>query len=163
MRRIGYRVPDTACSVGFAAVNRDKRGLTLDLHTDDGRRRLLALLAGADVFVENWRPGVAEREWLVPLRGIAAHDVVPTLKALLSPVTGSMTMADCLALLARNDIPAAEVLDLDGHLAHRQVRHNGTYRTYDEPRIGTMRRARYPGLGSRWSDPAPSTGAPGRD
>jgi crotonobetainyl-CoA:carnitine CoA-transferase CaiB-like acyl-CoA transferase len=45
----------------FMAVNRNKRSVTLDLkdHADIATAR--ALIADADVVVENWRPGTADR------------------------------------------------------------------------------------------------------
>jgi crotonobetainyl-CoA:carnitine CoA-transferase CaiB-like acyl-CoA transferase len=48
-------------SVAFLAVNRNKRSIVLDLHTDPGRRAMHRLVAKADIVVENFRPGVAER------------------------------------------------------------------------------------------------------
>lgn len=45
----------------FASVNRNKRSITLDLKTAEGRETLLALIDGADVVVENYRAGVMER------------------------------------------------------------------------------------------------------
>ena len=45
----------------FHAVNRDKRGIVLDLQTPEGREALHALVAGADVVVHSFTPGVAER------------------------------------------------------------------------------------------------------
>jgi formyl-CoA transferase len=45
----------------FMALNRNKRSIVLDLKLPADRDRLLRLLAGADVLVENFRPGVAER------------------------------------------------------------------------------------------------------
>jgi CoA:oxalate CoA-transferase len=45
----------------FASVNRNKRSIKLDLKTDDGKAVLHKLLASADVFVENMRPGVRDR------------------------------------------------------------------------------------------------------
>jgi crotonobetainyl-CoA:carnitine CoA-transferase CaiB-like acyl-CoA transferase len=45
----------------FVAFNRNKRSLTLDLREDRGRDAVRALLRTADVFVENFRPGVTER------------------------------------------------------------------------------------------------------
>ena len=48
-------------SAYFASVNRNKRGIVLDLRTDDGRATLDRLLAGADLLVHNYRPSTAER------------------------------------------------------------------------------------------------------
>ena len=48
-------------SAGFLAVNRNKRSLAIDLRSELGREAFLKLLAGADVVVENFRPGVMAR------------------------------------------------------------------------------------------------------
>jgi crotonobetainyl-CoA:carnitine CoA-transferase CaiB-like acyl-CoA transferase len=48
-------------SVAFRSVNRNKRGMRLDLRDDDDRAAFADLVAGADVLVENFRPGVMER------------------------------------------------------------------------------------------------------
>jgi crotonobetainyl-CoA:carnitine CoA-transferase CaiB-like acyl-CoA transferase len=45
----------------FTTVNRNKRSLALDLKTPEGFRVLEHLVEGADVFVQNFRPGVAAR------------------------------------------------------------------------------------------------------
>lgn len=45
----------------FRAVNRNKRGLCLDLKHPAGREILLRLVAGADILVESFRPGVMDR------------------------------------------------------------------------------------------------------
>jgi alpha-methylacyl-CoA racemase len=45
----------------FAALNRGKRSLRLDLKTDAGRAALLRLSGRADVLVESFRPGVMDR------------------------------------------------------------------------------------------------------
>ena len=45
----------------FLALNRNKRSIVLDLKQPLERERLLALLADADVLVESFRPGVADR------------------------------------------------------------------------------------------------------
>lgn len=45
----------------FQSVNRNKRGIVLDLKSDGGREVLLQLLARADVVVENFRVGVMDR------------------------------------------------------------------------------------------------------
>jgi len=41
----------------YLGVNRSKKSVALDLKSDDGRRALRALIATADVLVENFRPG----------------------------------------------------------------------------------------------------------
>jgi formyl-CoA transferase len=48
-------------SAPFLAVNRNKRGLVLDLKRTEGVALLKKLVATADVLVENYRPGVARR------------------------------------------------------------------------------------------------------
>src|SRR5204863_6537393 len=48
-------------SASFLAVNRNKRSLVLDLKRDEGVAILKKLAATADILVENYRPGVAER------------------------------------------------------------------------------------------------------
>ncbi len=45
----------------FATTNRSKRGVVLDLKTASGVKVLHRLVARADVFVQNFRPGAAER------------------------------------------------------------------------------------------------------
>jgi crotonobetainyl-CoA:carnitine CoA-transferase CaiB-like acyl-CoA transferase len=48
-------------SLYFASLNRNKRSVKLDLKTEEGKAALHKLLATADVFVENMRPGVRDR------------------------------------------------------------------------------------------------------
>ena len=45
----------------FASLSADKRSVVLDLKEEDGRTRALELAAEADVVVEGYRPGVADR------------------------------------------------------------------------------------------------------
>ena len=42
----------------FAQFNRNKKSITANLYTDDGKAILAKLIEGADVLVENFRPGV---------------------------------------------------------------------------------------------------------
>ena len=51
----------TSVRPAFAAYNRGKRSIAIDLKTDDGRAVLHRLAAEADAVVENFRPGVADR------------------------------------------------------------------------------------------------------
>ena len=46
---------------GFLSLNRNKRSVAVDLRTADGQAIVQRLTRGADVFVENFRPGVADR------------------------------------------------------------------------------------------------------
>ena len=59
-------------SASFAAVNRNKRGIAIDLQQAEGARLAFELARRADVVVENFLPGVAERLGL----GYAAVSVV---------------------------------------------------------------------------------------
>ncbi|HEY2140906.1 MAG TPA: CoA transferase [Solirubrobacteraceae bacterium] len=53
-------------SLYFAQMNRNKRGLTLDLRTDSGLERLHEEVREADILIENFRPGVLEQIGLGP-------------------------------------------------------------------------------------------------
>ena len=48
-------------SGSFMAINRNKRGITLDLKTPEGVEVMHRLVRTADVFVQNYRPGAAGR------------------------------------------------------------------------------------------------------
>ena len=60
-RMAGARGTD---SPAFNAVNRGKRGIVVDIKAAAGREIVLRLAAGADVLVENARPGVMARRGL---------------------------------------------------------------------------------------------------
>ena len=45
----------------FMSLNRNKRAITLDIRKAEGKAILLQLLEKADVFILNFRPGVADR------------------------------------------------------------------------------------------------------
>jgi len=48
-------------SLGFASINRNKRGIAVDLQHPEGLRLIAELARRADVILENFVPGVAER------------------------------------------------------------------------------------------------------
>ena len=56
----GWRPPVDAQGIStyYSSVNRNKRSVTLDLRTAEGKAQAQALLATADVVIENFRPGV---------------------------------------------------------------------------------------------------------
>ncbi|MEM9602074.1 MAG: CaiB/BaiF CoA-transferase family protein [Pseudomonadota bacterium] len=102
--------------VSFLAQNTGKRSITVNLKHDEGKRVLRRLVAGADVLVENFRPGVMDRLSLGhaalradnprliycaisgfgqtgPLRGAPAYDqIVQGLSGVMS-ITGDDTCA----------------------------------------------------------------------
>src|SRR5205085_11711310 len=48
-------------AVPYSVFNRGKRSIVLDLGQEADRETLFELLGTADVFVQSWQPGVAER------------------------------------------------------------------------------------------------------
>ncbi|WP_298400540.1 CoA transferase [Sphingobium sp.] len=48
-------------NVSFLSLNRNKRSLAIDLKSPEGKAVLLDLVKEADIFLQNYRPGVAER------------------------------------------------------------------------------------------------------
>ncbi|ANY23872.1 CaiB/BaiF CoA transferase family protein [Gordonia terrae] len=52
---------DVEASPAFVAMNRNKRGLALDLKSAEGADVLRRLVADADILVENFRPGAMDR------------------------------------------------------------------------------------------------------
>jgi len=45
----------------YIGFNRNKRSVAIDLHTEEGRAQFKTLVAGADVVLENFRPGTMDR------------------------------------------------------------------------------------------------------
>ena len=59
VRRVGYG--QRHFSAAFVNNNRNKRSISVDVKTEAGREVMLRLAATADVFVQNFRPGVMAR------------------------------------------------------------------------------------------------------
>lgn len=59
-RRMGPQLIE-GWAAAFLAINRNKRSLALDLRSEEGSKVFMRLLDGADVVVENFRPGAMER------------------------------------------------------------------------------------------------------
>ncbi|WP_438822717.1 CaiB/BaiF CoA transferase family protein [Nocardia barduliensis] len=60
-------------SIPFALRNANKHGLGIDLADEAGRERLRGLVAGADIVVESFAPGVLARHGLDPASLLGAH------------------------------------------------------------------------------------------
>ena len=56
----------------FRAINRNKRGVVLDLKQEADRQKLLQLLEDADVLVENFKPGTME-SWGLSWEALSKH------------------------------------------------------------------------------------------
>jgi formyl-CoA transferase len=73
----GWRRSRGETSMMFRTIARNKKSVTLDLRTDEGRAVALDLVRSCDVVVENFRPGTLERWGLGPDQLAAARpDVV---------------------------------------------------------------------------------------
>lgn len=62
----GWRLARGTTSMMFRTIARNKKSVTLDLRTDEGRDLALELVRASDVVVENFRPGTLERWGLGP-------------------------------------------------------------------------------------------------
>ena len=62
----GWRIVENGTSHWYRSLGRNKKNVTLDLKTERGRQLVKELLKGADVVVENFRPGVIEKWGLGP-------------------------------------------------------------------------------------------------
>jgi crotonobetainyl-CoA:carnitine CoA-transferase CaiB-like acyl-CoA transferase len=72
-RSLGWLDPSDGISLFFKLVNRGKRSIMLDLKTAAGSQQARELAGGADVLIENMRPGRLERLGLDPAELIAAN------------------------------------------------------------------------------------------
>lgn len=56
-----WRLYEGDTSMLYRTLNRNKLSIELDLKSDEGRSAVLDLLAGADILLENFRPGTLDR------------------------------------------------------------------------------------------------------
>ncbi len=93
IRRTGPFAPDDrlrAFGGYFQSINRNKKGLALDLKQDEGREVLRRLVAVSDVLVENFRAGVMERLGLAyeSLRQLNPRLIYAAIRGFGDPRTG---------------------------------------------------------------------------
>ena len=99
---------------------------------------------------------VGHPEWIDELRAVRdTRQLNPLLMARLESVTVTVPTATLLEAFEAEDVPAAPVLDLEGHLADEHVVEVGLYGIREDPELGSLRHTRYPG-GFRWTS-SPST------
>lgn len=93
--------------VGFEAtmvgLSRNRRSIAIDLKSEAGRDVVLRLIDDADVFVEGWRPGVAER------LGLGPHDLHARNPRLVYARTTGWGQEGPLASTAGHDIDYAAI------------------------------------------------------
>ena len=101
-------------------------------------------------------------EWIDELRGESDPGKrTARIYDLVAGVTPTATTAEWIRRFEEHDVPAAPVLDLDQHLADRQVEHNRTYVFYEHPALGRVRQPRYPARRAGPGDPpVPSPSPP---
>ena len=66
MRALDMQPELDGLTPGFRALNAGKKSVVVDLATEEGRATVLRIAGTCDVFVENFRPGVARRLGLAP-------------------------------------------------------------------------------------------------
>jgi crotonobetainyl-CoA:carnitine CoA-transferase CaiB-like acyl-CoA transferase len=62
----GWRVVEDGTSLWWHSIGRNKKSVTIDLKTEQGRHLVRQLIDSADIVVENFRPGVMEEWELAP-------------------------------------------------------------------------------------------------
>ena len=84
----------------FTTTNRSKRSVVLDLKDEDGLALLRDMVAGADVFIQNSRPGIAERMGIgeKELRAINTAGNYGKHKGFVDERNGSVKQASCLSV-----------------------------------------------------------------
>jgi crotonobetainyl-CoA:carnitine CoA-transferase CaiB-like acyl-CoA transferase len=68
LRNLAWRDPRDGTGMWWKLANRNKRTIALDLKADVDREVFWRLIEGADVLIENFRPGTLERMGLGPVK-----------------------------------------------------------------------------------------------
>jgi crotonobetainyl-CoA:carnitine CoA-transferase CaiB-like acyl-CoA transferase len=115
----------------FASVNRSKRSIVLDLQDEVDRETLRSLVEGADVVVENFRPGVLDRLELgyEALSAINPRLVYGAVRGFGDPRTGESPYADWPAF----DVVAQAMSGLAASTGEA-----GTFGTRTGPSVGDI-------------------------
>ncbi|HUV11615.1 MAG TPA: CoA transferase [Acidimicrobiia bacterium] len=99
-RNLGWRDPRDGETLMWKLLGRGKRAVVLDLKSEAGVDAMHRLLAGADVLVENLRPGGLERLGLAPLDLLARNPGLVVLRVTGFGQTGPYANRPGFATLA---------------------------------------------------------------
>jgi crotonobetainyl-CoA:carnitine CoA-transferase CaiB-like acyl-CoA transferase len=122
--------------------------------TLDGR---MVLAPGSGQQIKATLEVVGHPEWKKQLVGISDRiTLVGTILTLIEPVLQTRPSAYWVTRFTEVGVPAAPVLDIDGHLEDAQVRHNRVYGSCHHPRHGAMRTVRFPARFASWPGIEPS-------
>jgi len=99
-RSMGWRDPRDGQTLMWKVLGRNKRVVTLDLKTDTGLTDVRRLVDGADVLVENFRPGTLERLGLDPVDLLARNPGLVVLRVTGFGQTGPYSGRPGFATLA---------------------------------------------------------------
>jgi crotonobetainyl-CoA:carnitine CoA-transferase CaiB-like acyl-CoA transferase len=109
----------------FTELNRNKLGITLDLHHPEGQALLKKLVAVSDVLVDNYRPGTLERFGLAYEE---LKEINPRIIVVSMPAYGSTGPAAGYAAHGTQLIASAGITHLWGHPeSPMQARSKSTY------------------------------------
>ncbi len=140
-----YDFPDVMEDHAFPDVEPPaplSRPLITSARTADGR---LTMAPGTGKQIKAVLTVVGHTEWrdeMVQIPG--REELTSRLLELLEPVLASDTTDHWVERFRAAGVPVAPVLDLPGHLADEQVRHNRIYVEYEHPEHGRVRAARHP-------------------
>jgi crotonobetainyl-CoA:carnitine CoA-transferase CaiB-like acyl-CoA transferase len=103
--------------------------------TNDMRLRLFRVLG---------HPEMCDDPRFNDLAGLMQDDNFLTAGRILVDAFANFAVADILAQLIENEIPAAPILDAEEVFADEQIVHNGALVTWEHPQAGTLRQPRHP-------------------